>query len=221
MNKRLFLGTILTLFLAVIVSTANVFPVLASVTYYDHANGGGRTIIDIADHQPRFQIYVAHYDGGDNGVGDYLEVDLWQYVPQLGKFVWKVVAIVTDSPSIAAFNKDFVYAGLPGVPVTVLLVKHCQLQVYRIGRFVFAYWTEPIATPGITLPPGCLLLRGYGDAQTVHQVFSLPNGVTITVDAETLKAHATLVCPEWKHCGPVGDEGTTMNIGFDQWTTHV
>jgi len=221
MKKKINLGTVLVLSLAFIVSATCVDPAFALVTYYDHGSTGGVTVIDIAEHQPPVQITVVHYDRGDHGIGDYLEVAMWQFVPPLGRSVWVTVAVVTDSPTIAAFSKDFVYAGVPGGPISVLLVKPCQLQIFKICKIVSAYWTVPIETSALTLPPGLLLLRGYGRVQTDEQVFSLPNGITWTVEAAALNAHATFICPTWKYFGSVGDESATMNIGLDQWITRA
>jgi hypothetical protein len=220
MKKKIILETILTLFLAFTVSAACIAPAFASVTYYDHSNGNGEVIINITDHQPPVKITVNHFDRGDHGVGDFLELATWQYIPPLGRYVWATEAIVTDNPSIAAFAKDFVFKGLPGAPVTVLLVKQCQLQVYRICKTVSAYWTQPIVTPTITLPPGYLLFRGYGNVQTNHFVHDLPNGVSITYDTVGYAAHATFVCPSWMFFGSVGDETTTMSISLDSWKSH-
>ncbi len=221
MRKNQIFGSILTLSLAFIISTACFSPALASAQYHNHANGGGAVIIDIANHQPPIKITVVHYDGGDQEVGDYLEISTWQYIVPLGRSVWATVALVTDSPSIAAFSKDFVFKGLPGVPVTIMLVKQCQLQVFRICNIVSAYWTTSIVSPSVTLPPGLLLFNGYGSVQTNHLVHILPNGVSITFDVVGYAAHASFVCRAWNYYGTVGDETTTMNIGLDSWISHT
>jgi hypothetical protein len=221
MMKKLIKGTVLTLSLVIIVVSACFAPAFGSVTYYQHANRSGEVIIDIAGHQPPIMVSVVHLDGGDHGVADFLEVSTYQYIPPLGRSVWATVAVVTDSPSMATFFKDFIFKGLPGTPITILLVNHCQLQVSKVCKTVFAYWTESIVTPTVTLPPGCLLFRGYGFAQTDHKVENLPNGVTITFDTVGYAAHATFVCPSWKYCGPVGDETTTMYIAEDTWISHA
>ena len=221
MRKKQFFGIIMTLSLLFIVSAACFSPVLASVTYHEHANGSAEVIIDIADHQPPFKITVVHFNGGDHGVGDYLEISTYQYIPQLGRSVWATDAVVTDNPSIAAFFTDFVFKGLPGVPVTVLLVKQCQLQVFRICKTISAYWTVSIASPSVTLPPGCLLFNGYGSIQTNHIVEKLPNGVTITFDTVGYAAHASLICPSWKYFGAVGDESTKISISVDTTLSHA
>ncbi len=218
-KRTLRLGTVLALSLAFVFSAACFAPAFAQVSYHDHASALGHTFINIANHQPQIQLVVVHFDGGDHGVGDYLEMDTLQSIPGHGN-VWVPVAIITDSPSIAAFNKDFLYKGLPNAN-NILLVKHCELQVYRIGKTVLAYWTIPVISPVVTLPPGCLLFKGYGCAQTDQLVFHMPNGVTLTVDSVALAAHATFVCPVWKYCGNVGDGGTGISIADDWWTTHA
>jgi hypothetical protein len=169
MKRKMASLTVMTLFLAAIVSSACLAPTYASVPYHDHVSASGVTQIDIPGHPPKTQISVIHFDGGDHGAGDYLEVALWTFIPPLQRYVWATAAIVTDNPSEADFNKNFVYAGiLP--PPKILLVDRCELQVYRIGKTVFAYWMEPIVSTGVTLPPGCLLINGYGSSQTQHLV---------------------------------------------------
>jgi hypothetical protein len=220
MRKKQILGTILTLSLIFIVSATCFAPVAASVPYYAHASTSGATIINIPDHQPPIQVVAIHFDGGDHGVGDYLEVSTLQNIPGHGN-VWVPIAVVTNSPSIAAFYRDFVFAGQPTAN-NIQLVKHCELQVCGIGKIVSVNWMKPIASPELTLPPGCLLFRGYGPAQTVQSVFHLPNGVTLTVDKNAnFDAHATFVCLSWKYCGPVGNEGTTISRDVDLSVSHA
>jgi hypothetical protein len=69
------------------------------------------------------------------------------------------------------------------------------------------------------LPPGVLLFKGYGCAQTENLVWHLPNGVTLGIDKVSFAAHATFVCPAWKYCGSLGDAGTTMSTVNDGWAT--
>jgi hypothetical protein len=220
MTKKKFLGIILTLSLAFIVSSACFMPVLAQVAYNEHASATGATIVNLATHQPAIKIIVAHFDAGDHGPGDYLEMDTLQTIPGVGT-VWATVAVMTDSPSIAALNKDFIYAGLPGAPKNIMLVKHCELEVFRIGKIVFAHWTVPLATLAVTLPPGCLVFGGYGNTQNSQLIFHLPNGVTLTVNSVGYTANAAFACPTWKYYGPVGDQSTTVNIAASWLITHA
>lgn len=206
--------------LAFILSVACFAPVFAQVAYHEHASALAVTIVNLATHQPAIQIVAAHFNGGDHGVGDFLEIDTLQDIPGHGT-VWATVAVMTDSPSIAALNKDFIYAGLPGVPVKVVLVKDCELEVCRIGKIVFTHWTMPLATSALTLPPGLLLFGGYGSTQNNQRVFHLPNGVTLTVDAVGYAANAAFACPTWKYYGPVGDQSTTVKIAASWLITHA
>jgi hypothetical protein len=220
MVKKKFFEFVLTLAIALIVSAACFTPVLAQVSYLEHVSAAGATIVDLAANQPAFKIFVAHFDGGDHGVGDYLEMDTLQIIPGVGT-VWATVAIMTDSPSIAALNKDFVYAGLPGPPKNIMLVKHCELEVCRIGKIVFAHWTAPLVTSAVTLPPGWLLFGGYGSIQNKQLVFHFPNGVTLTVDSVGYAANAAFACPTWKYIGSVGDQSTAINIAASWLISHA
>ena len=165
MKKKIILETILALSLALIVSAAYMAPASAQVSSYSHACASGVALIDILGHQPPIAVTAVHYDRGDHGVADYLELSTLQYVPQLGSNMWVTNAIMTDSPSTAAFLRDFVFANLPG-SVNILLVKSYQLQVYRMGKTVLACWTVPLTSSQATLACGVLLFKGYGSAQT-------------------------------------------------------
>lgn len=213
MNRKILL-TVMALALAIMFT--GVAPTFAQVTYrLPHGSADGVTVIDIAGHQPPMQIIVVHYDG----CGDELEVSIWVTISTPGGTIstWAPVAIVSDSPSVVAFWTN-VWAGphgmFPGIEGNIRLVKSWQLQVCRIGKNVLAYWTVPIAM----LPPGCLLFKGYGCAQTENLVWNLPNKVTLEVDKVFFAAHATFVCPSWKYCGPVGlSTDTSMSTVNDVW----
>jgi hypothetical protein len=213
MNRKV-LGIVLALSLAFIVLATGVAPAFALETYrLPHSYVGGTTFIDIAGHEPPMQIIVAHYAGG----GDELWIQIEVSIPGHG-VTWAPVAIVSDSPSVVAFWTDVwdVWTGLLG---NIGLVKSCELQVCRIGKTVLAYWTVPIVSPEVILPPGCLLLKGYGCAYPENLVWHLPPDVTLGVDKVSFAAHATFVCPSWKYCGPVGDGGTTISTVNDVWAT--
>jgi len=220
MKKKLTFGTILALTLAILSLAACIAPALATVTYYGNTNGGGVVIIDLSNHQPAIQIAVSHYDKGDHGAGDYLEISTYQYIPPLGKSVWAVVAVATDSPTIAAYLKNVVYANLPA-SANIILLQHSQLQVFRICKTVIAYWTVPVTLSTFVLPPGGLIFSGYGSPQTANELFSLPNGITMSLTVALIHAHVTFVCPTWRYCGSVGSEDTMASLGFDETISHA
>jgi hypothetical protein len=206
---------------AFIVSATFLAPASASLTYYDHASTSGYATINLSDHQPAITVAVVHYDRGDNGAADYLEVDTYSQI--MGMLV--PVAIVTDSPTTAAFLRNFVYKGLP-VSQNIILVDSCNFQVFRVGRIVIAYWSDTVVgiakvTPLVTLPPGCLLFRGAGNAENNNREWNLPNGVTLSMDSMVFDAHATLICPTWDYCGPVGDGDSKMGFNIKQVATHA
>ncbi len=101
-------------------------------------------------------VFALHYDRGDYGPGDFLEVDTQQNIPGHG-LVWAPAAIIADSNSIVDLQK-FIYAGLPPVN-NIVKVKNFELQVYRIGKVVFAYWIVPITSAAVTLPLGAYCLK--------------------------------------------------------------
>jgi hypothetical protein len=213
--------TISFLCFALIVSAMFLSPASASWTYCDHASASGYATINLPDHQPAITVAVVHYDRGINGVADYLEVDT--YSPIMKMLV--PVAIVTDSATTAAFLRDFVYKGLP-VGTNIILVDSSDLQVFRVGTIVLAYWSNPIVgiakvTPAVTLPPGYLLFMGYGIPRSNSLAWNLPNGVTLTMKGTAMSAHAALVCPTWSYYGSVGDDSATIGYNVNQVATHA
>ena len=160
-------------------------------------------------------VFALHYDRGDYGPGDFLEVDTQQNIPGHG-LVWAPAAIIADSNSIVDLQK-FIYAGLPPVN-NIVKVKNFELQVYRIGKVVFAYWIVPITSAAVTLPPGCLLFKGNGGIKDWHPQYLLPN-VAFGFDKVGFDAHATLFCPTWRYFGPVGDQDTSIGVDVNWWVT--
>jgi hypothetical protein len=218
MNKKV-LGIVLPLSLTFIFLVTSVAPALATVTYYDHVSASGNVVINIAGHQPQFTILAGHINKGDHAVADYLEVDFLTDIGLPIGPVWIPFLVVTDNPSMYAFNKNFIYAGINPAAV-VQLVKNCQLEVCSIGKTVLVCWTVPLVTPAITVPPGCLLLNGYGCAKTEQFIYPIPNGVTLTINGKAdFAVHATFLCPAWKYFGSVGDQNTYVSIDSDWLAT--
>ena len=213
--------TVSVLCFVFIISATFLAPASAALTYCDHASASGHATINLPDHQPGIAVSVLHYDRGDNGAADYLEVDT--YSPIMKMLV--PVAIVTDSEVTAAFLRDFVYKGLP-VSTNIISVDSRDLQVFRVGRMVFAYWSDPVVgitkvTPPVTLPPGYLLFMGYGNAKCSSLAWNLPNGVALTLNSMVFTAHAVLVCPTWDYYGSVGDGDAAMGFNINQVATHA
>jgi hypothetical protein len=203
MKRSLIFGTVMAVFLAVIVLAGSVAPALAAdTTYVDHCNAGVGVIIDVPGH-PKVDFIAFHYDWGDFGVRD--AIGLW-VAPEGIPGYFLPAAEYSDTAKSADWNK-ILFAGLPTV---VNKVKSCQIQVCRIGKTVIVSWTVPLVapaenwgfgtTPAVTIPPGCLVLHGYDGPQTG----TLTIGTT-TQDYTFFWAHATLWCPRWHYWGPVGE----------------
>jgi hypothetical protein len=222
MKRRLGVGTVLAIFLAIVVLAACVAPALATTTYNEYINAVGTVVINLPNHQPEMQLAGYHYEPSSNhGAGNHIQ--LW--LSAGGKFV--PVAILTTSSARAQFDKVF-WAGFP-MASNVKLVSLCDIQVFRIGKTVIISWEVPIKgtitgnIPGTTtpwsaafggvstfeVPPGFLILNGYGDATTSTVSSSpLPSLYTVTQTATVYNAHGTFLCPSWHYLGSVADTST-------------
>jgi hypothetical protein len=211
MKKNFVISVTLAVFLVVIVSASSLAPALAA-SAVDHANAAGSAVIEIAG-QPKIEFFVTHYDWGDNGAPrDLIRVFIW--MAPLNRYA--PVAYFTDNSQSVDHYKIVVAP----YPTAVVLVDKWDIQVFRIGKAVFAYWTvplvvpeekwigpsptPPIVTPAFTIPPGGIIFKGFGDKQTGTETVS---GLkyTQTTSWTAYYAHATLVCPQWHYCGNVGE----------------
>jgi len=216
MKKKFVITAILAVVLVVIVSASSLAPALAATIVVDHANAAGSTVIEIAG-QPKIRFLVSHFDWGDNGAPrDLIRIFIWMtplntYAP---------VAYFTDSSKSVEHYQLVVYP----YPTSVVLVDKWDIQVFRLGKAVFAYWTMPLVvpeekwigpsgttpmvTPAFTIPTGGLIFQGFGDVQTGTET-ATGLKYTQTIPWTGYSAHATLVCPKWHYCGDVGvSEGT-------------
>jgi hypothetical protein len=117
----------------------------------------------------------------------------------------------------------------------VTLVKPWQIQIVRICKTCIVYWTVPLVapatgdpnpTPEVTIPPGFLVLRAYGEAKsgvTPTAPFGESGWTYSVVTASYYNAAATLFCPGWRYCGPLAKAyvGTTMeprSVTDSTWT---
>jgi hypothetical protein len=221
MKRSLGVGTVLAVFLAVIVSAACVAPAFALTTYHEYLGAAGTAVIDLPNHQPKMQLVFYNYEPNSaHGPGNHIVL----YLSTTMGFA--PVAILTTSPSRASFVQDL-WVGFPVASNTVV-VDWWDLQVCRLGKLIIAWWTVPIKgtitgnVPGTSipwsaalgvssfeLPPGNLILNGYGGATTSTTVVGpLPSGYTSTTTATTYNAHGTFWCPSWHYFGPVADTPT-------------
>jgi hypothetical protein len=135
---------------------------------------------------------------------DSFAVFLWLETPRGMAFV--PVAIATDNPE-GIERWKIIQAGLPA-GLNIHLLKKDELQVQLYGNTLFAGWTVPIPLfpPQYTLPPGGVLVEGYGTLKTaIHKMKSL-SGVQIITEDAGFDAFVTFFHPDSKYSGP-GTEG--------------
>ena len=194
--------------MALVVLTTSVNTALAVTVNTDHQYAGGNSIIDVPG-QTRVSLIVGRMEGDYySGKADRIQiaVDTGTLLPN-GLPRFKGVASYEDNPTRHAFS---VGLGTSGVKT---LVKPGHIQILRIGKTndVIIHWTIPLVapattapypTPEVTLPPGKLVLRGYGDAFSGYTP-PMPIGTTgWTVEINTpsiYNATATLFCQGWNY----------------------
>jgi hypothetical protein len=181
---RKVLGIVLALSVAFILLTTDIASASATTYTYDFNAAAWNPAIMVPGH-PSIGIKCFHY----LGFGDVIVVSV-ENVP---------LASYTDNPSYFAVVKQV----MPSQAV-INLVKPWQIQVCRIGKVVIACWTVPLGTSAVTIPPGCLVLEGYGDAfQFVLGPLPTGTGWFQKWEAQNYQAHETFICPGWHYCGPV------------------
>jgi len=196
MKKRVLLATFTSVALLVIVSTTCFSPVLANSTYTDYTYLGSAFNIALPG-QPAIHFNVLHFYKGDHAIGDALE---------LYTILWGPVAIYADNPEILNWWK----AAFAGLPTVYKLVGALQLQVCKIDKTIFAYWTVPInapsetwygqyTSPAVSLPPSFVWIKGYGNGGTDSVTQTLPSGWTWTENSDYYEASFTFVCPQLKY----------------------
>jgi hypothetical protein len=107
------------------------------------------------------------------------------------------------------------------------------MQVCRIGKLVIVYWNSPIGGEitgknpngktwaeifGISsfeLPPGIIILEGYGEAETeppftmnLHASY----GWRATQSGTVYSAKGTIIVPQWHYCGSFADTPTPPRL---------
>jgi hypothetical protein len=211
--------------LAAAISASSIAQAFAETIFVEHSPVDGLTVIDIPGVTPEegIKITFAHYDRkSDHGARDNIGVYLWTFIPGLG-FGYLMVAWYSDTAEGVSYNE----ALMQPWPVWIEQLKGWQLNIGRFGRTAFALWTVPLevpeinwfgvfTTPAVTIPPGCLILRGYGDLKTETFIMPSPSGLVAVGEAEVYDANGCFACPTWRYWGAT--TGTT-SLGAVSWTT--
>lgn len=235
-NSRLISGPLLALFLMALVLTMSIAPTFAAdiEPWTEHANVVGETVVNIPGGVNQVRIVFAHYDWGDHGVRDAIQIYYVQTLPS-GVQVAMIIGWYSDT----CLGVNYAKAMMEGMPCKVEKLKPWQLQVGRVCKTAIALWTVPLEipeliwtgggkTPAVKIPPGALVLNGYGEKITgIELPRKLPTNIERTAVFSGYNAKAFLVCPEWRYCGSVGGHltlldmvktDTTYTVDFSKYT---
>lgn len=181
-------------------STFNV--ALATTVQTDYEFAGAACIINIPD-KPLVriiaygQMYGDYYSG--NNHADRIQI---QVLTTDGTNTWKYIAGYEDNPTRSAFSDSL---GLGTIENTV---EYGQIQVLRDedNNINMVHWNIPLVcpatdnTPAVTIPPGKLVLQGYGDLRTNTPQNNIPIGTTgwtYSLTGHYYYSNAKFFCVNW------------------------
>jgi hypothetical protein len=219
MNRRivmLSIALISILFASVYLSPASA----ATITWNEHASIVGEGIqVDAPGYTPAegVRFSFAHFADGDHGIRDNMGVYLYGSVPKR----WLLAAWLSDTDEGYAY----ISALMAGAKTIVIQVKPNELQVRGMGdNNGIGRWTMPIeipavpsiGTPAITIPPGHITLKAYGDLRTGSTPPTLYtwSGYTFSGSWTGHSATGNFVCDEWNYDGATST-GTTITGTID------
>jgi hypothetical protein len=223
-RKILFVTTSL---IVVLFASSYFSPASALLTYTEHMNAVGegiKVVIPGITPESGVQLSFAHYDGGTHGVRD--NIALYVYAPNYPNGPRMAMAAwFSDTDQGVAYIGEL----MSGTNVKIGQLKPWQIQVCRIGKIAMAYWTTPLEAPAvpaygmpaITVPPGCIVLKGYGDVTsgTIGPNNYAWSGFTFSVAWSGHSAEGYFACPQWDYYGSI--TGTaTLRIDATQTATH-
>ena len=197
-------------------------------TNEEHVDIGGVSIIDVPGH-PNIMITASHMDQSNFYTGSAVRIMLFVSTAPSGIGPpFKFVVAYENNPERYAFSQQV------GGSIQLLnLVNKDQIQVLGKDKTAIVYWTVPLtvpattvnpfgaATPAVTIPPGWLLLQGYGDTFSNAQSTTYPSLWTWNYQTTVYNAKSTFICPDWQYFGPVAETGTTPTIvteATNNWT---
>ena len=153
---------------------------------------------------PDMMVCIDHIDKRSAfGQGDalmiYLKTDMptgYLFVPAGG---------IGDNPLGVAYRKKAQFADKIAKE-NYRLVKKNELQIRVRGNTMFAGWTVPISLfPKYTLPPGCIIVEGYGNVKTRAATMIGPTGYKSETQSNCFDAFVTFMHPKSKYSGPGTD----------------
>jgi hypothetical protein len=151
---------------------------------------------------PELMFHVDHIEKQSSlGEGDALEVYLWSKTTNGPSFV--AMGGIGDNPRGVTFRKVAIGEGAAD---NYNLVKKNELQVRVYGNTLFAGWDVPIClSTKYVLPPGCIIIEGYGNVKTKAFSAILSSGLKYEAEQNWFDAFVTFMHPKSKYSGPGTD----------------
>jgi hypothetical protein len=136
------------------------------------------------------------------GAEDALQIFIWQKTP--GGYGYVSVAFVGDNQKVLDYQKE-ILAGIVKNE-NFQLVNKDELQISVHGTTLFCGWTIEIPlSKRYCLPPGSILLEGYGDVKTNTLEMQYPSGYKLWNAYNGFEAFVTYFHPSLKYSGPGTD----------------
>jgi sugar-specific transcriptional regulator TrmB len=182
---------------------------------YQYGGGGSAVIHPPSSlNLPDTLLSFSHYTKKSSSeLEDSFYVSLLLDTPK-GK-LYVPVACVLDNPEGVERRKIF-FAGTPAGE-NIHLLKKNEIEIQFFGNTMFAGWTVPIPLfpPPYVLPPGGVLIEGYGKAKSNILEQTMPSGARIVTEVCGQDAFVTFFHPASKYAGP----GTDGIVGGDMIQT--
>ncbi len=166
---------------------------------------------------PNTMVIGWHFDKQSSfGEEDSIRFCLWLETEK-GRHAYVVVALVTDNPKSAEFQKEM-FASSP-VKLNVHVVKKEAIQVRIHGNSGIVAWTVPIPLPpsNYVLPPACILVEGYSKLKAIGSKHVLPSGVNVLVEFNLYDGFVTFFHPSSKYTGPGTDGFVARDVVLTEY----
>jgi HTH-type transcriptional regulator, sugar sensing transcriptional regulator len=166
----------------------------------------GQAVIHPPSHLnlPDMLFYCVHAEKHSTyGTQDFMHIMVRRETPFGYAYVPSV--FVYDNSAATEYWKKY-FAGVPSGS-NLQLVNNDELQVQLHGNILFAVWSIPIMLmPQLfTLPPGCIMLGGYGNLKTETHTLNLVSGYKMVSEYNGFNAFVTFLHPSSNYSGPGTD----------------
>ena len=175
----------------------------------------GYAAINPPDHfnLPKLLISITQIDKKSSfGAEDRIVIHLWKETMDGSKYV--PVAIIGDNPNfpVELLTKGQ-YRNTPAAK-NFHLVKREEIQFQLYENTFLASWILPIRlSDKFTLPPGTIILEGYGEIKTKRVLLQYPAGTKYNIFYNAFDSFVTFLHKSSKYTGP-GTDGLFLRDAF-------